>query len=87
MTRLDSQNRKCASILIIAERKKAHFFACEQTGCVDQRLRDFVKWLWLESRVLDCDSIRVILWKAWLESSTWLWLQSSFCEKCDSSRV
>jgi len=27
------------------------------------------KWLWLESRVIDCDSSRVILWKTWLESS------------------
>jgi len=26
-------------------------------------------WLWLESRVIDCDSSRVILWKMWLESS------------------
>jgi len=27
------------------------------------------KWLWLESRVIDCDSSRVIMWKTWLESS------------------
>jgi len=27
------------------------------------------KWLWLESRVIDCDSSRVNLWKTWLDSS------------------
>jgi len=38
------------------------------------------KWLWLESRVIDCDSSRVILWKMWLESS-------HYFSQRDSSRV
>jgi len=38
------------------------------------------KWLWLFSRVIDCDSSRVILWKTWLETS------QHFSQR-DSSRV
>jgi len=58
ITRLESQNRKFAPILIITGPKSDHFFVCKQTGFVDQRLWDFAKmtltrvsshWLWLES--------------------------------------
>jgi len=71
ITRLESQNRKFAPILIINGPKNDHFFVCKQTGFVDQRLWDFAKmtltrvsshWLWLRSS-------RVILWKTWIESS------------------
>ena len=82
ITRLESQNRKFAPILIITGPKNDHFFVCKQTGFVNQRLWDFAKmtltrvsshWLWFESS-------RVILWKTWLESSHHL-------SQCDSSRV
>jgi len=58
ITRLESQNRKLAPILIITGPKNDHFFVCEQTGFVDQKLWDIAKmtltrvssyWLWLES--------------------------------------
>jgi len=58
ITRLESQNRKFAPILIITGPKNDLFFVCKQTGFVDQRLWDFAKmtlnrvsshWLWLES--------------------------------------
>ena len=58
ITRLESQNRKFAPILIITGPKNDHFCVCKQTGFVDQRLSDFAKmtltrvsshWLWLES--------------------------------------
>jgi len=61
--RLDSQNRKFALILIITEAKNAHFFVCKRTGFVHKGLSDFVKLFWLESRVINCDSSRVIPWK------------------------
>jgi len=54
-------------MLIITEAKNPHFFVCKRTGFVHQELSDFVKMTL--SRVIDCDSIRVILWKTWLESS------------------
>jgi len=48
--------------------------------------------LWLESRVIDCDWSRVILWKTWLES---IWVTiflnvtrvGSSYQNCDTSRV
>jgi len=70
---LDWQNRKFPPILIITEAKNAYFFVYKRTGFVHQELRDFVKMTL--SRVIDCDSSRVILWKTWLESSdqeSWL---------------
>jgi len=79
ITRLESQNRKFAPILIITAPKNGHFFVCKQTGFVDQRLWGFAKmtltrvsshWLWLESS-------RVILWKTWLESSHHLFQRDS----------
>jgi len=65
--RLDRQNRKSVPILIITEAKNAHFFKCTRSGFVHQELRDFVKMAL--TRVIDCDSSRVILWKTWLDLS------------------
>ena len=59
ITRLESQNRKFAPILIITGPKNDNLFVCKQTGFVNQRLWDFTKM----------SVIRVILWKTWLESS------------------
>jgi len=67
MARLDSQSRKFAPILIIILTKNAHFFVCRQTRFVHHRLRNFVKMTL--TRVFDCDSCWVILWKRWLDSS------------------
>jgi len=53
--------------LIITEAKIPLFFVCKRTGFVHQELRDFAKMTL--TRVSDCDSSRVILWKTWLESS------------------
>jgi len=36
--------------------------------------------LWLESRVINCDSSRVILWKMWLESSNHFFQRDSSSE-------
>ena len=52
ITRLESQNRKFAPILIITGPKNDNFFVCKQTGFVNQRLWDFEKWLWLESLIM-----------------------------------
>jgi len=67
-------------------------FLCVQTNwvCRSGTPTFCKKWLWLESRVIDCDSSRVILWKTWLESSHFVknvTRVESFCEKRDSSRV
>ena len=70
ITRLESQNRKLAPILIITGRKNDHFFVCK-LGLSFRGSEILQKWLWLESRVIDCELSRV----------------ESFCEKRDSSRV
>jgi len=64
--RLEWQNRKFPPILTITEAKIPHFFVCKRTGFVHQELGDFVKITL--TRVIDCDSSRVILWKTWLVS-------------------
>jgi len=58
-------NRTFPPILIITEAKSAHFFVCKRTGFVHQELRDFVNMTL--TRVIDCNSSRVILWETWLE--------------------
>jgi len=67
IAQLHRENVKFAPILIITETKNAHFFVCKRTGFVHQELKDIVKMTL--TRVIDCDSSRVILWKTWLESS------------------
>jgi len=58
ITRLESQNRKFAAILIITGPKNDYFFVCKKLGLLIQRLWDFAKmtltrvsshWLWLDS--------------------------------------
>jgi len=80
ITRLESQNRIFAAILIITGPKNYHFFVCKKLGLLIQRLWDFAKmtltrisshWLWLDSS----HSV-----KTWLDSSHHL-------SQPDSSRV
>ena len=91
ITRLESQNRKFAPILIITGPKNDHFFVCKQTGFVNQRLWDFAKmilfrvsihWLWLESShsVKNATRVESLSFSRWLESSQShqkSWLESS----------
>ena len=63
ITRLESRNRKFAAIWIITGPKNDHFFVCKKLGLLIRGSEILQKWLWLESRVIDCDSSRVILWK------------------------
>ena len=51
---------------MITEAKNAHVFVCKRTGFVYQEVRDFVKMTL--TRVIVCESSRVILWKIWFES-------------------
>jgi len=67
IARLDSQNRRFAPILIITEAKNA--LCANELGLFIRASEFLQKWLWLEFRVIDCDSIREIMWKTWLELS------------------
>jgi len=88
--RLERQNKRFASILIITEWKNAHFFVGKPTGFVHEELRDFVKMtltrvsshlLWLDSShsVKNVTRVESPFFSAWLESSpshSTSWLES-----------
>ena len=63
ITRRHSQNKTFLPIFIITAAKKAHLFVCRRTGFLNRVLSAFVKRLLLELRVIDCDSIQVVLCK------------------------
>ena len=67
--RLHRQNRKTEPILIIIEEKTLISLCANELGLSIRGSEILWKWLWLDSRVIDCDSSRVIMWKTWLESS------------------
>jgi len=80
ITRIERQNRKLAPLLITTRPKMIISLYADKLGLSIRGSEILQKWLSLESRVIDCDSSRVILWKTWLESS-------HHVSQRDSSRV